>query len=202
MTLASPARQSCLDPSAPAATRRTRLDLALLALFCLLLFGYSLFSGRPLSLHEGRLPQLSREMMQSHDWIIPRSGGRPWLERPPLPHWITIAISTILRQHCDSVWVVRLPAALAGTLVVLLTAAIAARWYGRWIGLCSGLILATSYEFYSYSTLAEDDILLAALVIIAMAFLVRIEFPSDPVSQRSTSLLGTRPWTTLLFFAF
>jgi len=160
-----------------------------------------MFSGRPLSLHEGRLPQLSREMMQSHDWIIPRSGGRPWLERPPLPQWTTIAISAILRQHCDSVWVVRLPAALAGTLVVLLTAWIAARWYGRWIGLCSGFVLATSYEFFTYSSLAEDDIYLAALVMIAMALIVRTEFPLQPVPRRSSSLFGARPWTTILFFA-
>src|SRR5258705_1880207 len=105
-----------------------------------------MFSGRPLSLHEGRLPELSREMMQSHDWIIPRSGGRPWLERPPLPHWITIATSAILGQRCDRVWVVRLPAVLMGTITVLLTAWIAARLFGRNIGLASGLILPTCYH--------------------------------------------------------
>jgi len=206
MTLASSPLQPSLDPLALTApvpstpSRLYRLDLLLLALFCLLLFGYSMFSGRPLSLHEGRLPELSRQMMQSHDFIIPRSGGRPWLERPPLPHWTTIAISTILGQHADSVWVVRLPAALCGLLVVLLTASIAARWYGRWIGLCSGLVLATCYEFYSYSSLAEDDIFLAALVMIAMAHIVRTEFPSHAILKRSTSLLGPRPWSTIFFF--
>jgi len=133
MTLASPIQQSIDSPGSvtrPVEQLR-RMDLLLLALFCLLLFGYSMFSGRPLSLHEGRLPELSREMMRSHDWLIPRSGGRPWLERPPLPHWMTITVSAVFGQKCDSVWVVRLPAALAGTLVVLLTAWIAARWHGR-----------------------------------------------------------------------
>src|SRR5258708_21920496 len=89
-------------------TRLRGADYFLLAAFCLLLFGYSMVSGRPLSLHEARLPQTSREMMANHDYLVPRSGGRPWLERPPLPHWITIATSAILGQRCDPVWVVRL----------------------------------------------------------------------------------------------
>jgi 4-amino-4-deoxy-L-arabinose transferase-like glycosyltransferase len=156
-----------------------RSHLLLLAGFCLALFGYSAFSGRPLSLHEARLPELSREMMRAGgDWLIPRSGGRAWLERPPLPHWVTVAVSAATGQHADRVWVVRLPAALAGTLVVLLTAWIAARWFGSAVGLCSGIVLATAYEFYAYACLAEDDIFLAALVAIAMALVVAVEFPA------------------------
>src|SRR5882762_9163036 len=130
MTLEVPSAQDSVHSQGPISSPvapLARLDLPLLTLFCLCLFGYSMFSGRPLSLHEARLPQLSREMMQSRDWLTPRSGGRAWLERPPLPQWITIAVSAIFRQHSDRVWVVRLPAALAGTLIVLLVASIAAK---------------------------------------------------------------------------
>jgi 4-amino-4-deoxy-L-arabinose transferase-like glycosyltransferase len=176
-------------------------DLPLLALFCLLLFGYSMFSGRPLSLHEARLPQVSREMMQNHDWLIPRSGGRPWLERPPLPHWLTVGVSAIFGQHCDKVWVVRLPAALAGSITVLLTAWIAARLFGRWTGICSALILATCYEFWTYSSLAEDDIFLAPLVAAAIALFVRIEFPMDGTLGKHIGFLNSRPWPVTGIFA-
>src|SRR5438445_1228679 len=176
------------------------LDLGWLGLLCILLFGYSMFSGRPLSLHEARLPELSREMMRNGDWLVPRSGGRPWLERPPLPHWVTIAVSALLRQGSDRVWVVRLPAALAGVLVVLLTAWVAARWFGRWAGICSALILATSYEFYAYSSLAEDDIFLAALVMIAMALVVKVEFGQSKLEDDRWTVWGRRPWAMLAFF--
>ena len=183
-------------------------DFILLALFCLALFGYSMFSGRPLSLHEARLPEVSREMLRNGDWLIPQSGGRPWLERPPLPHWITVAVSAVLGQHCDSVWVVRLPAALAGLVTVLLTAWIAGRLFGRWVGLCSGLVLATCYEFYAYSCLAEDDIFLAALVAAAIALFVKMEFTGgmgvSPVllpADKPCSFFGSRPWPILTFFA-
>jgi 4-amino-4-deoxy-L-arabinose transferase-like glycosyltransferase len=161
--------------------RLSRRDVYLLAGFCLILFGYELFSSRPLSLHEARLPETAREMLLSHHWlfwIFPQSGGRPWLERPPVPHWVLIGTSLLLGQRCDSVWVVRLPSVIMGTLVVLLTAWMAAAWFGRNVGLLSGFVLATMYEFYAYSVLAEDDIFLAATVALAVAAFVRLEFSS------------------------
>jgi 4-amino-4-deoxy-L-arabinose transferase-like glycosyltransferase len=173
----------------------------MLGLFCLMLFGYAMFSGRSLSLHEARLPELSREMMRDGNWLIPRSGGRPWLERPPLPHWVTISISMILRQSCDSVWVVRLPAVLAGCLTVLLTASMAARWFGRSIGILSGLVLATAFEFYVYACRAEDDIFLAALVAGVVALFVYLEFPAAETSGDQSSFMGSRPWPVPAFFA-
>lgn len=192
----------------PLTSAPPRRDFILLSLFCLALFGYSMFSGRPLSLHEARLPEVSREMLRNGDWLIPQSGGRPWLERPPLPHWITVAVSAVLGQHCDSVWVVRLPAALAGLVTVLLTAWIAGRLFDRWVGLCSGLVLATCYEFYAYSCLAEDDIFLAALVAAAIALFVKMEFPGgmgvSPMALSTAkyrSFFGSRPWPILTFFA-
>ena len=193
-----------LNADAIPASSLSRRDFILLALFCLALFGYSMFSGRPLSLHEGRLPEVSREMMRNGNWLIPMSGGRPWLERPPLPHWMTIATSAVLGQHCDSVWVVRLPAAIAGVVAVLCTAWIAGRLSGRGIGLLSGLILATSYEFYEYSCLAEDDIYLAAIVTAAVALFVRMEFPGDtgiPPSEKHPHFFGARHWPLSAFFA-
>ena len=194
-------------------------DYAILIAFCAILFGFNLFSGRPLSLHEARLPETSREMMARGDYIIPRSGGRPWLERPPLPHWLTIAASKVLGQHCDSVWVVRLPAALAGMGTVLLTAWVAARWFGRGVGLSAGLVLATCYEFYTYSTLAEDDIYLGLVVMLGMALFVRLESTdaggdghavendnaATPLGRghgtRRFNFVSTRPWRVAAFFA-
>ena len=156
--------------------RLDRRDRLWLGAFCLLLFGYYMFCGRPLSLHEARLPELSREMLAHHNWLFPQSGGRPWLERPPLPMWIVIGTSLLLGQHCDREWVVRLPSVLMGMSVVLMTAWIAGAWFGRKIGLLSGFILATMYEFYTYSILAEEDIYLAALVTAAIALFVKLEF--------------------------
>ncbi|HEX4124392.1 MAG TPA: phospholipid carrier-dependent glycosyltransferase, partial [Tepidisphaeraceae bacterium] len=183
--------------------RLHRRDFFLLAAFCLLLFGFELFSGRALSLHEARLPETAREMLASHDWhdwVFPQSGGRPWLERPPVPHWILIGTSLLLGQRCDTVWVVRLPSAIMGTLVVLLTAWMGGKWFGRNVGLLSGFVLATMYEFYAYSVLAEDDIFLAATVALAVAAFVRLEFFSGKERDGRVAFFGNRPWEVWAFY--
>jgi 4-amino-4-deoxy-L-arabinose transferase-like glycosyltransferase len=141
-------------------------------------------------------------MLARGDWLIPMDGDRPWLERPPFPHWCMMIVADAIRQRCDNEWSVRIPPALAGMLVVLMSAQIAARWFGRKIGLISGLLLATMYEFYAYSTLAEDDIFLALLVVAAIALFVRMEFSVDPpAADRRINLFGLRPWSVLAFFA-
>lgn len=166
----------------------------LLLAFTLLLFATSAFGGEPLSMHEARLPQVSRQMLAEGNWLLPRSGTRPWLERPPLPHWILIAWGHLVGR-LDAEWIVRLPSALAGALTCLVVAASAARLLGRTRGLLSGLLLATTYEFQLYAGRAEEEVYLALLVASAVALFVRLS-PSlaggdGGWSRRGTVLAGT-----------
>jgi 4-amino-4-deoxy-L-arabinose transferase-like glycosyltransferase len=187
-------------------------DYLLLAVLCAALYGVGAVSGRPLSVHEARLPQLAREMAQGQsDWILPQSGGRPWLERPPLPHWLTAAS---MRAFCrtDALWVVRIPAAAAGMAVVLLGAWMSARWFGRVGGLLAGVVIATSYELYQYATLAEDDVYLAMVVAACVGAFVKAEWPvAVGTAARDVAvparggwvrqfLSPRREWPTLAFF--
>jgi 4-amino-4-deoxy-L-arabinose transferase-like glycosyltransferase len=174
-----------------------RRDFGLLLAFCLVLFGVGMYGGRPLTMHESVLAQSSREMLASGDWLVPTSGGRPWLERPPLPQWITAGFIKLFgdRQHEA---VVRLGAALAGTWTVLVAAWIAQFFYGRWIGIYAGLSLATMVQFHRYSTLCEQDIFLAAIVATVIAWFLRCEFGVQP--KESANPFGTRSGQTLLFF--
>ena len=75
----------------------------ILIIYSAILFGYSLIGGRPLTMHEARLPQTTREMVATHNWITPQSGSRPWVERPPLPHWIMATVTAPFGK-IDSVW--------------------------------------------------------------------------------------------------
>lgn len=160
------------------------LDYAILILLSSILFSVSLVAGRVLTMHEAVLPQSAREMDAAEDWFVPRSAGRPWLERPPLPQWITIAVAHAIGRF-DAEWVVRLPSALVATVSVLLVAAAAARWYGREVGLLSGLCLATTFEFLRYAWLAEQDIYLCAIVTASLAVFARMEFDDNPLDSRS-----------------
>src|SRR5580698_5812952 len=74
------------------ATGLTRLDLAKIAVFSLMLFLIVPICNRTLTGHESVQPQTSREMYQGGDWIVPTMGGDPWLERPPIPSWFICAV--------------------------------------------------------------------------------------------------------------
>ena len=178
----------------------TRYDFLGLAAFCLLFFGISLVGGRPLTMHEGVLPQSAREMVRDHDWVVPKNGGRPWLESPPLPQWCTVALYTAFGRS-DELWVARIGPALMGTLSVLLAAWMAGRLFGRTHGLLCGFIFATMYELVQYAWLAEDEIYLCALVTAAVAAFVNCEFVRrDSEQPGSRHFFGTRPASLFAFY--
>jgi 4-amino-4-deoxy-L-arabinose transferase-like glycosyltransferase len=175
-------------------------DWALLILYVLVLFGFSLIDGRLLTVHETVHCLNTQEMLADGDWIIPHYGGRPWLERPPLPFWLTGAIVELV-GHPEADWAYRIPTLLCGLLIVALTAWIASVWYGRTVGLLSGLTLATMRQCLIYATGPEADIFLCAVVTAALACLVRAEFAASPQEQaRPLSFLGSRPWPVWMFF--
>ena len=177
-----------------------RSDYGLLVLLGVLLFGYSAVSGKPFTMHEARLPQTSLEMMASGEWFFPHSGERPWLERPPLPHWFEMALGRVIGR-LDEVWIVRIPPALTGLASLLMVGWMAARLFGREAGLLAGIALATMYEFTFYAGQAEDDIFLTALVTACFALFVGSEFPAEGSGSRcGTHFLGNRPPTVWAFF--
>lgn len=174
-------------PDSNAPNRLTSRDRLLLASFCLLLFGFSMVSGRPLSLHEAVLPQSAREMLADGDWIVPKKGDTPWLESPPLPQWVTVSLATVIGR-CDAEWIVRLGPTLVGAGTTLLVAWMAALWFGRHLGLISGFVFATTCQFTRYTWLAEDEIYLCGVITLAVAAFVKLEFDATD----GTSTTGLR----------
>lgn len=179
--------------------RLRAIDFLLLTCFCCVLFGYFLVDGAPLTGHESVVPQNAREMMADHDWLIPKCGGLPWLERPPLPDWVIIGIASFF-GHCDRDWIVRIAPALLGTAVVLLVAWMTSWWYGRLRGMLTGLILASMWEFYAFAGDPEADMFLCAIVTSTIALFAFMEFRRRPAVGESTAFFGKRPWPVLAFF--
>jgi 4-amino-4-deoxy-L-arabinose transferase-like glycosyltransferase len=118
-------------------------------------------SGR-LSYHEAFVAQGAREMLDSGAWGYPTIGGRPWLEKPPLPWWLVAAAGWAAGGVDEGI--ARLPSAAAATLLVLGVAAAAARHYGPGIGWLAGAVQATTAWTVQRGRLAEADVLLAALI--------------------------------------
>jgi 4-amino-4-deoxy-L-arabinose transferase-like glycosyltransferase len=186
-------------PNATIEENRLRLgDFALLLLLCALLYGFSLFQIRVFSTHETVHSLNVREMFRSGEFLIPTYGGRPWLERPPLPHWITGAFAALAGDF-DHEWAMRLGSIFCATLAVLIFAWTIAGCLGRTIGAMSGAILATTREFSSYAIAPEADIFLASTVTIIGSLFLRIQFVAK-LDEGRTLPFGGRPAVIVLFF--
>lgn len=118
-------------------TWRDRLLLSLF-LLCVLIpgtIGVSLFDR-----DEGWYAQITREMVESGDWIIPRYRGESLYFKPPLMYWCT-ALSTALLGWSE--FALRLPCVLAAVAAWLVAAEIAAAWWGRRAGWWTAVIGGT-----------------------------------------------------------
>ena len=142
--------------------RLGRMRSAFLLALSALIFLPGLGSSGRLSYHEAFVAQGAREILESGTWWSPTIGGRPWLEKPPLPWWLTAALGRCAGGVDETV--ARLPSAMAATAMVLGVTVVAARHYGPGIGLLAGAVQATTAWTVWRGRLAEADMLLACLI--------------------------------------
>lgn len=167
-------RASATAPGEPAAPERrlTRRDAAWIVAACALAFGPGLGSSGRLTYHEAIAAQSAREMVASTDALVPRLGGVPWVEKPPLATWAIAALGWLVGGIDETV--ARAPSVLAAIGLSLAVAAFAARAYGPRIGRLAGLLQATTVWTLMRGRLAEPDIVLAALVAGALGAFARV----------------------------
>jgi len=164
----------------------------LLLAVCITLFCINLGGARVLTDHEIDVASGAKQMAAGGDWLIPRMGVHPWLEKPPLAHWIAASLIILTGEATE--WVVRLPSVAAGMGLVALVAALVGRWLGERAGLAAGLIQCTSMYLVTYARLAEADILLACMVVAAMVVFVHLQGIGLPDPCRRP-----RPWSALFW---
>jgi 4-amino-4-deoxy-L-arabinose transferase-like glycosyltransferase len=176
-------------------------DYLTLTAFSLSLFLFCALFAKTLTGHESVLAENSREMLADGDWLVPKVGGEPWLERPPVPDWFICAVYAVAGTSTSDP-VARLAAVLVAVPVVLLVATVAGLLYGRSAGLVAGCVFATMHELYGYASNPEADIFLCLIVAATVAVFARLEFgPRAVRTGESGSFVGRRPWLVLAFFA-
>lgn len=111
------------------------------------------------------------EMLQTHDWISPRIYGEFWYDKPPLYYWF-VATSFSLFGRSD--FAARFPSALMAIFTVILVYQGGVKLFDRRVGLFSGLILVTSFEFFYIAKGAVTDMTLTfCLTAALLAFLLK-----------------------------
>ena len=141
-----------------------------------------------LSYHEAIWAQSARETIAAADPVVPLLDGRPWLEKPPLGTWLIAASARVSGGVTEAA--ARFPSAIAAMILCVGVGSIAARRFGRDVGLFAGWIQATTLWTGARGRLAEADILQAALIVGAMGALDRIRDRSARARWAFFVLLG------------
>ena len=158
------------DPNAPAG-RLSGWSAGIVAAYGLAVLLVQFGTPWALTFHEVNFAEPAREFLRTGDWLVPRIGGRPLWDKPPLMHWSIAAALSAFGTEAE--WAARLPATLSAVVVALAVASMAARWHGDRAGLLAGLVQSTSLHVLMQARLAEADMPLCAAVAVAMASLAR-----------------------------
>jgi 4-amino-4-deoxy-L-arabinose transferase-like glycosyltransferase len=146
-----------IDPIHPDESRAMRINWrepALIAAVCLALFLAG--NGRTglWDRDEPRNAVAVHEMRARGDWLFPTFNGEPRYHKPILSYWL-MGLSTAAFGESTAAY--RLPSALAGTGVCLLTWLLGRRMFGPRVGFLSALMLAVAPIMVAESKLATTD---------------------------------------------
>jgi len=147
----------------------TRLASIVLLLLCGFLFFYRLADRDLTSSHEARAAQDAQTIVTTGDWGLPRLfDGKPELQKPPFYYWL-VALTARLGGGSVDAWAVRLPAAGAALLTVVLLYLLGSGLGRPRVGFLAALVLATSVHFTWLARVGRIDMPLTLAVALALA---------------------------------
>jgi 4-amino-4-deoxy-L-arabinose transferase-like glycosyltransferase len=113
---------------------------------------------------------ISREMMHSKNWLEIYSGGRDYLDKPPLLFWLSAASFKIFGV---SNWAYKLPSFLFAILGIYSTARLGELLYEKKTGLVAGVMLTFSFGMFVMTNDIRTDTILFGATIFATWQLLR-----------------------------
>jgi Dolichyl-phosphate-mannose-protein mannosyltransferase len=150
------------------AISRSHLGLAFVSLLVALLFFHRLTMRDLWGSHEARAAQNAATMLRNHDWSLARmTDERLDLQKPPMYYWLAATVASMCGTEVDE-WAVRLPAAIAATLTVLLVYVVLARSGRPNAAILAAIILATAQHFTWLARTARIDMPLTLCVAVAV----------------------------------
>ena len=153
--------ETLLEPPAlPPPPTRHALLVILIALAALL-HVVTIGTGDLYSETEGQYAGAAREMVETHQWLLPTNDGIPRLQKPPLLYWLIIASYKILGVNEAAA---RLPVALAVVGTVALIFLIGEKLSDYWRGFIAGLIYVSFCGTFLLSRIVMPEPLVTAFI--------------------------------------
>jgi len=129
--------ETLLEPRALAPPPTRHALLVILIALAALLHVATIGSGDLYSQTEGQYAGAAREMVETHQWLLPTNDGAPRLQKPPMLYWLIIVSFKLFGVNAAAA---RLPVALAVVVSVALIFLIGERLTDYWRGFIAGLI--------------------------------------------------------------
>ena len=157
--------ETLLEPPAlpPPPTRHA--FLAILIALATLLHVATIGSGDLYSETEGQYAGAAREMVESHQWLLPTNDGIPRLQKPPLLYWLIIISFKLFGVNAAAA---RLPVALAVVASVALIFLIGEKLTDYWRGFIAGLIYLSFCGTFLLARIVMPEPLVSAFIAGAM----------------------------------
>jgi 4-amino-4-deoxy-L-arabinose transferase-like glycosyltransferase len=157
------------------------VPLLVVAVAWLIIF-FRLGSASLASWDESIYAQVAKEMLETGDWMTTRYDHRFFFDKPPLLMW---AQAFLFQSFGMTELNARVPSALAGVGILLLTYLLGARAYGSLAGVVGVAILLSTSGFLQYARFGTTDSLLAFFSYLAIYAYLRAR-------------AGTQRWWLLL----
>lgn len=142
--------------------------LALLCFLSLFLFmGNSHFHTRG----EPREALVAVAMLEDGNWTLPITNGTDIAYKPPLFHWAIASVSSVIGKVTE--YTSRMPSAIALTLMILAGFLFYARRRGTELAFLASLLTLTNFEVHRAGVNCRVDMLLSALMVLALYQLYR-----------------------------
>src|SRR5438046_6452811 len=153
--------ETLLEPPAwpPPPTRHALL--AILIALAALLHVATIGSGDLYSETEGQYAGAAREMVESHQWLLPTNDGIPRLQKPPLLYWLIIVSFRRLGINAAAA---RLPGARAAVALVALIFLIGEKLTDYWRGFIAGLIYLSCCGTFLLARIVMPEPLVGAFI--------------------------------------
>ena len=150
--------------------RAVRNDLLWLVGLAFLAIATGIGLRDPWPADEPRFALVARDMVASHQWLIPQVGGDVYADKPPLFFWLIAGLITLTGSVR---WSFLLPSLAAGIGCVVLIYDLARRLWNREVGLAAGLVLLTSVQFVWQARQAQIDATLCFFTTLSLYGLLR-----------------------------
>lgn len=152
-------------PDRPFFLSSARLHLFALLALCGVLFFWQLDAYSLFNHTEAKQAEIARQIWVRHDWLTPYYNGEIYFDKPILLHWL-IALGFPLVGVNE--WAVRLPSAIAATVLILATWAFVRHFAGNRVGFLAATMLAANPFTFTLGRTGQHDMLLTCLMSLAL----------------------------------